>query len=175
LIIHQHVQKPNQQFKNSHVVRFGIVILSLMVFSIVSACAPGQEKQVAQHASTRSTSAAQVVTAHRLILASVQQVAVPVAPVSQINRSSSSVAGMISQVFGPYAGSAINVATCESGLNPAAVNASSGAAGVFQILPSTFSSTSMAGSSPLDAYANVVAAHEIFMRDGYSWREWVCQ
>ncbi len=146
-----------------------------MVFSIVSACAPGQEKQAGQHASHRPTHVAQAVTAHKLTSVSVQQVAVPVAPVSQTSRASSSVAGMISQVFGPYAGGAMSVASCESGLNPGAINASSGAAGVFQILPSTFNSTSMAGSSPYDAYANIVAAHEIFMRDGYSWSEWVCK
>jgi LysM repeat protein len=94
--------------------------------------------------------------------------------------ASSSVAGMINSVFGPYAGSAIRIATCESGLNPNATNplfiGGSRASGVFQILyPSTWFGTSRAGFSPYNAYANIVAAHEIFVRDGYSWREWVCQ
>ncbi len=84
-----------------------------------------------------------------------------------------SVAAMISQVFGPYAGGAISVASCESGMNPSAGNPS-GAAGVFQIMPGAFSSTSQAGSSPYNTYANIVAAHDIFVRDGYSWREWGC-
>jgi LysM repeat protein len=99
----------------------------------------------------------------------------PLAP-----QSGSSVAGMINQVFGSYAAGAINVAACESGLNPSASNpmsiGGSHAAGVFQILyPNTWAGTSEAASSPYNAWANVVAAHEIFVRDGYSWREWTCQ
>jgi hypothetical protein len=93
---------------------------------------------------------------------------------------SSSVAGMINQVFGPYAGSAMRVAQCESSLNPGATNpqaiGNSHAAGVFQILyPSTWSGTPYAGASPYDAWSNINAAHSIFVRDGYSWREWQCQ
>jgi LysM domain len=98
----------------------------------------------------------------------------------QAPQSGSSIAGMINQVFGSYAAGAINVAACESGLNPGATNplsiGGSHAAGVFQILyPSTWAGTSEAASSPYNAWANVVAAHEIFVRDGYSWREWTCQ
>jgi hypothetical protein len=81
---------------------------------------------------------------------------------------------MISQGFGPDAGSAISVASCKSGLNPSAANPS-GATGVFQLMPATFCSTSQAGNSPYNAYANIAAAHEIFVRDGHSWREWVYQ
>lgn len=99
----------------------------------------------------------------------------PAAPAPVSSAANGDVAGMINQVFGSYAGAAMNVARCESGLNPAATNPSSGAAGVFQIMPATFNSTSEAGSSPYNAYANVAAAHDIFVRDGYSWREWVCQ
>lgn len=91
-----------------------------------------------------------------------------------------SVEAQIRQVFGPHANAAINVARCESGLNPGARNSysigGSNAAGVFQILyPSTWYGTSQAGASPYNSYANIVAAHEIFVRDGYSWREWQCQ
>ena len=98
----------------------------------------------------------------------------------QAPQSGNSVAGMINQVFGSYAAGAIQVATCESGLNPGATNplsiGGSHAAGVFQILyPSTWAGTSEAASSPYNAWANIVAAHEIFVRDGYSWREWTCQ
>jgi LysM repeat protein len=93
---------------------------------------------------------------------------------------SNSVAGMIYQVFGPYGAAAVRVATCESGLNPSAYNpisiGGSHAEGVFQILyPSTWAGTPQAGSSPYNAWANIQAAHTIFMRDGYSWREWTCQ
>jgi LysM repeat protein len=91
-----------------------------------------------------------------------------------------SVTGMIYQVFGPYGSAAVRVAMCESSLNPGAYNSisvgGSHAAGLFQILyPSTWSGTSQAGSSPYNAWSNIVAAHEIFVRDGYSWREWQCQ
>ncbi len=96
----------------------------------------------------------------------------PVAP-------SSSVTGMIEQIFGANAPEALNIARCESGLNPGAYNPTSiggsHAAGVFQILyPSTWMGTPEAGSSPYNAWANIEAAHAIFVRDGYSWREWVC-
>jgi LysM repeat protein len=91
-----------------------------------------------------------------------------------------SVASMIDQVFGPYAAAAQRVAQCESGWNPGAYNSisvgGSHAEGVFQILyPSTWVGTQEAASSPYNAMSNILAAHEIFVRDGYSWREWVCQ
>jgi Transglycosylase SLT domain len=90
--------------------------------------------------------------------------------------NNTSVAGTIYQVFGPYAPSALNIARCESGLNPGAYNAASHASGIFQILyPSTWSSTPYSGYSPFNAWANINAAHTIFVRDGYSWREWQCQ
>lgn len=88
--------------------------------------------------------------------------------------SNGSVAAMINQTFGARASGAIAVATCESGLNPNAYNPS-GAAGVFQIMPGTWAGTSQAGKSVYNAAANIAAAHEIFVRDGYSWREWTCK
>jgi hypothetical protein len=89
------------------------------------------------------------------------------------------VIAMIKQVFGSYAPGAVQVARCESGLNPLAYNpisnGGSHAEGLFQILyPSTWRGTSEASSSPYSAMANILAAHEIFVRDGYSWREWTC-
>ncbi len=103
----------------------------------------------------------------------------PVPTPTQIT-GGSSVAAMIEQVFGPYAQGALHVATCESGLNPNAYNPTSiggsHAVGVFQILyPSTWIGTPQAASSPYNAMANIQAAHSIFVRDGYSWREWSCQ
>jgi LysM repeat protein len=87
---------------------------------------------------------------------------------------------IINEVFGSDAPSALRIAMCESALNPSAVNSTpiggSHAEGLFQILyPSTWSTTSQAGASPFNAIANAIAAHEIFMRDGHSWREWACQ
>lgn len=91
-----------------------------------------------------------------------------------------SVASMIYQVFGPYASQALSIARCESGLNPNAYNpisiGGSHAAGVFQILyPSTWGSTPQAGGSPYNAWTNILAAHAIFVRDGYNFHEWTCQ
>lgn len=94
--------------------------------------------------------------------------------------NSAQVLSVIYQVFGSYGGQATRVAQCESGLNPRAVNnfwiGGSHAVGLFQILyPSTWYTTSQANQSPYDAVANTRAAHDIFVRDGYSWREWSCQ
>ncbi|MEO7002895.1 MAG: hypothetical protein ABI068_13830 [Ktedonobacterales bacterium] len=94
--------------------------------------------------------------------------------------SRQAIANEIYAVFGPYGSQAIHVAECESGLNANAWNptpvGNSHAAGVFQILQwSTWNSTSYRGSSPYNADANIRAAHEIFVRDGYSWREWACK
>lgn len=87
---------------------------------------------------------------------------------------------IIYQIFGPYGDQATRVAECESGLNPNASNnywiGGSHAVGLFQILyPSTWYTTSQSGQSPYDAAANTRAAHDIFVRDGYSWREWSCR
>jgi hypothetical protein len=102
------------------------------------------------------------------------------APAPAPSASGGSVVSMIQSVFGPYAGQALSVARCESGYNPSAYNSisvgGSHAEGVFQILyPSTWSGTSYSGYSPYNAWANIHAAYQIFARDGYSWREWVCR
>ena len=87
---------------------------------------------------------------------------------------SGSVASMIDATFGAYAGQAIAVAECESGLNPGAYNASSGASGVFQFLGSTWAETPWAGDSPFNAADNIAAAYWLFSRDVDTWREWSC-
>lgn len=86
-----------------------------------------------------------------------------------------SYAQMIREEFGPYGNGAVQVAMCESGLSPNAYNGVLGAAGLFQIIPGTFASTSYRGQSVYNPVINIEAAHEIFVRDGYSWREWICQ
>ena len=98
----------------------------------------------------------------------------PTATPAPVVSSTGSIPAMIDQIFGSYGPGAINVARCESGLNPGAYNPS-GASGLFQIMPGTWAGTSQAGLSPYNAQANALAAHEIFVRDGYSWREWTCQ
>lgn len=107
------------------------------------------------------------------------QTTVPASQPAASSTPSSSVVGMIEQIFGANAPQAIAIARCESGLNPGAYNPTSiggsHAAGIFQILyPSTWAGTPEAGASPYNAWANIEAAHAIFVRDGYSWREWVC-
>jgi hypothetical protein len=92
---------------------------------------------------------------------------------------SASMISIIRSTFGRYSDQAIRIATCESTLNPRAVNTqaigNSHAAGLFQILyPSTWYSTSQASASPFNPRANARAAYEIFRRDGFSWREWQC-
>jgi hypothetical protein len=94
--------------------------------------------------------------------------------------SASNVENIIQDVFGPDAPAAMRIAWCESSYDPNAVNSiaigDSRAEGLFQILvPSTWNTTSQAGNSPFDPRANAIAAHEIFIRDGHSWREWACQ
>ncbi len=96
------------------------------------------------------------------------------------NPGTQGVINEIRAVFGPYAGSALTIARCESGYNPNAYNPTpvggAHAEGVFQILgTSTWRTTSYASQSPYNAYANIHAAYEIFQRDGYSWREWQCR
>ena len=92
---------------------------------------------------------------------------------------SASPRAIINEVFGADAPAALRIAMCESSLNPNAVNSTpiggSHARGLFQILyPSTWNTTSQAAMSPFNARANTIAAHEIFIRDGHSWREWAC-
>lgn len=86
-----------------------------------------------------------------------------------------SYADMIREVFGPYGDGAVHVAMCESSMNPQAYNGVLGAAGLFQIIPGTFASTSYRGQSVYNPIVNIKAAHEIFVRDGYTWREWTCK
>lgn len=140
-------------------------------------CIPAQQ-QAASQTSAQPQPAAVNVPAKSQAPAQQQQVVKPQVQPQTVQPqavASNTVAGMIQQVFGPYGSSAVRVATCESGLNPNATNTSSSAAGLFQFLPSTWAGTSQAGQSPYNAYANIQAAHEVFVRDGYSWREWSCQ
>ncbi len=104
----------------------------------------------------------------------------PVTGPGPVAHPTGSVASMIYQVFGPYASQAVRIANCESGLNPNANNpisiGGSHAAGVFQILyPSTWAGTPEASGSPYNAWTNILAAHAIFVRDGYNFHEWTCQ
>lgn len=101
-------------------------------------------------------------------------------PVKGINPGQQVIINEINAVFGAYAAGALNIARCESGYDPNAVNSypigNSHASGVFQILyPSTWNTTSYHAYSPFDYDKNIHAAYEIFHRDGNSWREWACK
>lgn len=105
---------------------------------------------------------------------------VPYQPPVGANPGQQAIINEIVAVFGSYSQGALNIARCESGYDPNAVNpyaiGNSHASGVFQILyPSTWDGTSYAAQSPFDYNANIHAAYEIFSRDGYSWREWECK
>ena len=64
-------------------------------------------------------------------------------------------------------------ARCESNLHRYSTNASSGAAGLFQFLPSTWRSTPFGRFSIYDPYANALAAG--WMHERGRGGEWVCQ
>ena len=79
--------------------------------------------------------------------------------------------------WGADASQMLRVAYCESHYNPYAVNASSGAAGLFQFLPSTWAYQSpragYGGASPFDPVANANTAAMMFARGQAS--QWVCK
>jgi hypothetical protein len=146
--------------------KFIVVLATLIVFGVLGTGSLFLESGKAEAAF--STAGQRQSTTVNLSYATQQQ-----------SPDTSSVASMIDEVFGPYAPAAQQVAQCESGMNPYAYNPvsinGSHAEGVFQILyPSTWYTTSEAWASPYDAMSNIRAAYEIFVRDGYSWREWAC-
>jgi len=67
---------------------------------------------------------------------------------------------------------ALRVSACESRYDPGAVNASSGASGLFQFLPSTWASSPYAADSPFDPTANALAAAWLYGRSGPA--AWSC-
>lgn len=74
--------------------------------------------------------------------------------------------------YGQNPAAMIAIARCESGLNPQAYNARSGASGLFQFLPGTWRTTPYASHSIFDAWASANAAAWMWSvgRRG----EWVC-
>jgi uncharacterized protein YraI len=67
----------------------------------------------------------------------------------------------------------LRVARCESVLDPSAVNASSGASGLFQFLPSTWATTPYADQDVFDPVANANAAAWMWSEGRRG--EWTCQ
>jgi len=91
--------------------------------------------------------------------------------------ASGSIPDIITAAFSPLGSGAVSwalrVARCESGYNPNAVNASSGAAGLFQFLRSTWAGTPYAASSPFDPVANARAAAWLYVHGGPG--NWQCK
>ena len=83
----------------------------------------------------------------------------------------------ITDAFSPLGAAAVqwamNVAWCESRYHPNSVNTDSGASGLFQFLPSTWSGTPYASQSPFDPRANSFAAAWLYSH--YGPGRWVCQ
>lgn len=71
----------------------------------------------------------------------------------------------------------LRVAWCESRYNPFAINARSGASGLFQFMPATWAANSAragyAGASPFDTVASANTAAYMF-RNGQAW-QWACK
>ena len=76
-------------------------------------------------------------------------------------------------MYGQSGDDLLRVATCESGLNPYAVNSSSQASGLFQFLPSTWATTPYAGQDIFDPAANAEAAAWMWANGRRG--EWSCQ
>ena len=83
----------------------------------------------------------------------------------------------IDRVFGPAAGEATSVATCESGLDPNAVSPGGGNHGLFQINNvhrGTFEQvTGQPWTAVYDPYFNAVFAKWLYDQQG--WQPWTCQ
>ena len=123
--------------------------------------------------------------AERTLIASDQLVA----PVPEVRRvgtfvppppAGGNVEGIIRDAaaeWGADADQMLRVAYCESHYNPSALNAGSGASGLFQFLPSTWAYQSpragYAGASPFDPVASANTAAMLFAQG--QARQWVCK
>jgi hypothetical protein len=102
----------------------------------------------------------------------------PSPPAPSLSLGRRAVMGLISQRFASLGSRTDEVALCvaeaESNFDPLAVNPSTGAAGVFQFLPSTWASLSEladhGGDSVFDARANVAVA--AWTVAAYGWHPW---
>jgi soluble lytic murein transglycosylase-like protein len=117
-------------------------------------------------------------------LLSSQELAAPVTEVRRVGTRIPSSAAEIEAIIrdaaaaqGADADQLLRVAYCESRYNPGAYNASSGASGLFQFLPSTWAANSVragfGGASVWDPVASANVAAYMF-RSGQSG-QWVCK
>lgn len=84
-----------------------------------------------------------------------------------------SIEAIIVDVFGVHAAKAIAIATCESGLNPAARNRS-GASGLFQIMMPMHADLFANPADVFDPRKNAEAAFSL-SSGGTNWSAWVCR
>ncbi len=100
----------------------------------------------------------------------------PAMPSMPVPVASGPIQQIILEAFAPLGAAAqqwaLRVAKCESGYNPYAVNRATGAAGLFQFLPSTWAATPEHSQSPFDPVANANAAEWLYARDGPG--QWQC-
>ena len=113
--------------------------------------------------------------------------AVVVSPVAEVRRVGTkpapapsdiaAVIGSAAAAWGADPDQLLRVAWCESRYNPYAVNARSGAAGLFQFMPATWAANSVragfGGASVFDAVANANTAAYMF-RNGQA-AQWSCK
>lgn len=101
----------------------------------------------------------------------------PWSDVYQVPTRPSTPRDIIYEVFGPSGGSAVRVASCESGLNPRAVSPGGGNHGLFQINNvhrGTFERvTGEPWASVYDSRANTRFAKWLYDQQG--WGPWACQ
>jgi hypothetical protein len=110
-------------------------------------------------------------------LAAAQAQAAEIAARSNHPGPPADIAKDITDAFSPLGPAAVqwamNVAYCESRYHPNSVNSDSGASGLFQFLPSTWSGTPYASYSPFDPKYNALAAAWLYSH--YGPGRWVCQ
>ena len=115
--------------------------------------------------------------AQQRALAAAQALAAEIAARSNHPPPPPEIAKDITDAFSPQGPAAVqwamNVAWCESRYHPNSVNSDSGASGLFQFLPSTWSGTPYANQSPFDPRANSFAAAWLYSH--YGPGRWVCQ
>jgi hypothetical protein len=109
--------------------------------------------------------------------AAVQAEAARIAALSNHPPPPAYIATIITNAFSPLGPRAVqwamNVAYCESRYHPTSVNTSSGASGLFQFMPSTWSGTPWHAQSPFDPVANAQAAAWLYHT--YGPQRWTCQ
>jgi hypothetical protein len=87
------------------------------------------------------------------------------------------IAKIITDAFSPLGHDAVvwamRIAWCESRYHPNSVNSDSGASGLFQFMPGTWSGTPWASQSPFDPVANAQAAAWLYSH--YGPGRWSCK